>query len=597
MKSAFHRVRGIHLPFGLPFPFIVALAAGAVVRLVAMIGYPGALWFAGDSYVYLGAALRLQPNLSKTTGYSLFLHALEPFHSLTLAAGLQHLMGLAVAVMIYLLLRRSGVGPWWATAATLPVLLDGFVIEDEHMVMAEALFTFLVMLSMLLILWRTEVRWPVALLAGLLAGYAVDVRSEGLPVLVMFPVVLLVRGLRRDGRWAWQNWRAWLAAAVMAVGCAAPVAGYAVWFHSWWGSYTLSNAEGFYLWGRVSSFADCSVIKPPARLQASCPAGTPSSRTPPGDYIWHAPEEHHMAGGGPVTAANNALLRDFAIRAVEAQPLGYLHAVLGGLALAVEWPRHLYPDDGTVYLYYFHLAPWKIPADHVWVKGGTAYADAVQYGHATPNRVVRPVAIAIDAYGRVFYTYGPLFGLILLTGLGGVVRPRRRPEGPGPPDEPGVRASRPIWSPRALRLTWSPRAGSMLPAATAVVLLVFPIAVADFDYRYLLPVLPFACLAAGLAFAPAKTSASLPDPAPSHTPTSPAKSPASSSDAQPTDRPRPSAVTPPLYSLQPRQSHLIPVTASQVARLTAWMEHQCRDCGMDGASMPLPGTGIWRMEG
>ena len=81
-----------------------------------------------------------------------------------------------------------------------------------------------------------RLRWPVALLAGLLAGYAVDVRSEGLPVLVMFPVVLLVRGLRRDGAWAWRNWRAWLAAAALAVGCAAPVAGYAAWFHSWWGS-------------------------------------------------------------------------------------------------------------------------------------------------------------------------------------------------------------------------------------------------------------------------------------------------------------------------------------------------------------------------
>jgi hypothetical protein len=136
MKPEFHGVGRIHLPFALPFPFIVALAAGAGLRLLAMLGYPGALWFAGDSYVYLGAALRLQPNKSKTTGYSVFLHLLEPFHSLTLVAGLQHLMGLAVAVMIYLLLRRSGVSQRWATAATLPVLLDGFVIEDEHMVMA-----------------------------------------------------------------------------------------------------------------------------------------------------------------------------------------------------------------------------------------------------------------------------------------------------------------------------------------------------------------------------------------------------------------------------------------------------------------------------
>jgi hypothetical protein len=43
-----------------------------------------------------------------------------------------------------------------------------------------------------------------------------------------------------------------------------------------------------------------------------------------------------------------------------------------------------------------------------------------------------------------------------------------------------------------------PLRGSMFPWITAVVLLVFPIATADFDYRYLLPAITFACLAAGL---------------------------------------------------------------------------------------------------
>jgi Dolichyl-phosphate-mannose-protein mannosyltransferase len=469
-----------------PSPFIAALAAGTGLRLLAMLGYPGALWFAGDSYVYLGSALRLRPDLSKTTGYSLFLRALEPFHSLTLVTGVQHLMGLGVAVMIYLLLRRSGVSPRWATAATLPVLLDGFEIEDEHMVMAEALFTFLIMLAMLLILWRARVPWPAALLAGLLVGYAVDVRSEGLPVLVLFPGFLLLRALSRGG---WRNWRnrsVWLAAIVMAAGCAVPVLGYVAWSRSWNGSWTLSRSDGFYLWGRVSSFAECSVIKPPADELKICPTGSPSSRTPPGDYVWHAPQVHDIAGG-PVSVANDALLRDFAIRAVEAQPLAYLHAVLGGLALAVEWPQRPYPDAGTVYYYYFHLTPQTVPASHSWIPGGTAYSDAVQYGHATPSRVVKPFAILIDGYERVFYVYGPLFGLILITGLGGVVRIRRRPL-------------------RLIRLRGACRPGSMLPWVTAVVLLVFPIAVTDFDYRYLLPVLPFACLAAGLAFAPARSA-------------------------------------------------------------------------------------------
>ena len=464
----------------------IALGAGALVRVLVMVGYPGALWFAGDSYVYVGAALRLQPDLSKTTGYSLFLRVLEPLHSFVAVTAVQHLSGLAVGVMVYALARRAGVSERWSVAAALPVLLDGYEIEDEHLVMAEALFTLLIVAAALLILWWRRPAWPLALLAGVLVGYAVTVRSEGLPVLVLFPLAVALRD--------WRRWRQWLLAGLLAAGSLAPLAGYAVWFHQHNGTYGLTRSDGFYLWGRVSSFADCPVIKPPAYDLAICPAGTPSSRTPPGDFVWHAQNVRDLPGG-PVTSANDTLLRDFAIRAVLAQPAGYAEAVAHGLWLSVRWPREEYPDPGTVSYYKFKLTPQEIPADHSWIAGGTAYSDAVAYGHATPSRVIVPVATVVVLYQHLVYTYGPLFGLMLILGLGGLLRVRTRELG----TVPVAGRSVPLLVP--VSVSWC-RRGSMLPWVTAVALLVFPIATADFDYRYLLPILPFAGLAAALAFAP-----------------------------------------------------------------------------------------------
>jgi hypothetical protein len=99
----------------------------------------------------------------------------------------------------------------------------------------------------------------------------------------------------------------------------------------------------------------------------------------------------------------------------------------------------------------------------------------------------------------VFYLYGPLFGLILVLGLGSIVRVTRRPG--------GFRLER--W-----RRDGPSAMPSAMPWVCAVVLLVFPIAVADFDYRYVLPVVPFACLAAGLAFASPASRKDPSDPSP-----------------------------------------------------------------------------------
>jgi hypothetical protein len=474
--------------------FSLALLAGFFLRLLAMIGYPGALWFAGDSYVYVGSALRPTPDLSKSTGYSLFLRLLLPFHSFTLVTLVQHLMGLAVAVMIYALARRYGVGVggrgggWGATIATLPQLLDGYIIEDEHLIMAETVFTFCLMLATLLLLWTTRTRWWVGLIAGLLVGYATIDRTEGAAMLVVVPLFVLIKELRALG---WRKLQGWLVAVAVGVGCLAPVAAYDVWFHSYSGTWTPNGtrSDGFYLWGRVSSFAVCSEIHASAEVLKVCPTDPVDKRSAPGDYIWHASvlranDAYINQIGGSVSPAGNSLLTKFAEAAIESQPLDYAKDVVKGVVMAFEWPRQNYPDAGTVYYYDFHIHYADIlpPKNHSWIKGGTAYGDWLSYGHQDPGVVVKPVAVLIDGYQRIFYTWGPLLFVIFVMGLGGVLAITRRP-----------------W-----RLRWRRRQGSMLPWISAVVLLVEPVALADFDYRYLIPVIPFACLAAGLGFAPAR---------------------------------------------------------------------------------------------
>lgn len=442
--------------------FAAVLAGAAVLRAVVMLGYPPAMWF-NDSYSYVYDAIHTFTATNHPSGYSAFLLLLLPFHSFTLVAAVQHLMGLALGAGIYAVARRRGLPAWGAALAAVPVLYDAYQVQLEQQVMSDALFMLLVTGAVVLLAWRDRVSLPVALAAGAALGCAMLVRSAGLPLLAVAALCLLIRGGLPILRTGWRP-----AAALLAAG-AVPVAGYLFVYHLQHGQYAVTESDGTFLYGRVQTFADCRVIQPPPPLARLCDPRPPSQRTIAVEYIWRTSDPLWKLGSGLWTPKVNGLAERFAVRAIAAQPLAYAQAVAGDTWRAFGWTHDIGYDRRTELLYLFSDPPPQIPNWGYWPA-----LHAFQPGLSQP-RAVQPFAGFLGLYQRAVYLRGTLLGLILLAGLAGVAARWRR------------------WGGDVL-----------LPWAVAVVLLVLPVATSGFSYRYLIAVVPPACLAAALAFARAR---------------------------------------------------------------------------------------------
>ena len=488
--------------------FSIVLAAALVVRLIVILGYPPILWFT-DSYNYVYDAVTHIPDEVRPNGYPFFLDLLMPLHSLYPLAVLQAAMGVAMGVAIYALLRHRGL-PWWgASLPALPVLFDSYELHLEHQIGADTLFIFLVTIALVILCWSDRPSVPVMAVAGVLIGYATVVRSVGEPLLVVLLVGMLAR------RVGWRRLVTLLVAGIV------PIGAYMIWFNHSWGKYALTESSGSFLYSRVSTFAECQKMTLSADLRYLCDPTNPQDRPAAGQYIWADNElpPHRNTytplykalnsdTGQRFTVTVNGQARQFAERAIEAQPVAYLRVVTKDILNTFGWNRQ--PDPGGYYengngngpTFRFVSGPdmtaqipWYATPRQLYGHPTGAYCDAsCQQGDEQARQVqmaerdfagqgpgftraVQPWARLIEMYQRYFYLRGTLLGLIVLIGAAGVLARWRRWGGVG-----------------------------LLPWLVGALLIVLPPMTAGFSYRYVLAAAPAACLAAGLAFVPGTKS-------------------------------------------------------------------------------------------
>jgi hypothetical protein len=444
-----------------------AVALSLIPRILATLAFRPALLTA-DSFVYMHDAVTGTLGLIRPAGYPHFLDLFTELPDPLLAVTtVQHLMGIAIAVIVYGLLRYWGLPGWGACLAALPTLFDSREIALESYILPDTLYCLLVVAAAALLLSRRTPRpWQCAA-AALLLGYAAVTRGNGLALVLVAALFLLIR---RVG---------WRAATAAAAALAVPVGGYVLAFHAAYGRFSLTESDGVFLWSRTTSFANCAVIKPPADLRPLCPdlekSVAPTRPTPawsvsalldepgPSAYLWAADVWWRHDAHPGINAYNNALGRAFAERAIEAQPLDYAGAVAENVVLTFLTTDR---PQGGAYMT-FTTAPRIARLSSYYQR------DISSYAHTTTNtHAVQPYSYFVLLYQQPVVFPGVVYLLVVLAGLAFVIRDSRRFGG-------------------MQLLPWGLAAMSILTPALATQSL----------YRYTIMAIPLSCLAVGLGFA------------------------------------------------------------------------------------------------
>ena len=402
------------------------IAGGLVLRVITQFAYePALLFIDSKKYLYGTNFGRTAWGAFDPIGYTLLV--LKPalmFANLSFVALLQHVLGLGMAVALYVLMLRRGVTRWLAALAVAPVLFDAYQLNAEQTIMPDVLFEALVVAGIVLLLWRPRPALPFVILGGLALGTSAPVRQVGEALIL--PALLYVLAATR-------GWRTRLLHGVALTVCfALPVVGYMgyskVVLHY---GFQMSNMGDAYLYGRTAHAADCATLKLPADVGFLCP-------DPAGALKWGVdglvnnpkapwPDYADAMAQAKLPAHSAELQRTFAYAVIKQQPMRVIGDISRDSIKIFALSRDTVEGDTPIKRWQFQNVYPLFPRGITATGANSATRVFASAGGGGKARVRRPLAVGLRFYQlHGGYTPGPVLLLGLLLGLAGIFTFGRR---------------------------------------------------------------------------------------------------------------------------------------------------------------------------
>ena len=429
------------------------LGVGLLLRVYFTLVWRPAITGFSDSGIYFqGAVTSLWSSPGRTAGYSMFLrvlHAISPH--LLLVVIVQHALGLLTAVLFFCAVRRCGGPRGLGLAPAAIIALGGDELFIEHAALSEALFIFLLSAMLYCAVRALDGGPGWAAVAGLCAGLGVWDRIASIAMIAVLAIWLTFSAGRPRRRTI-------VLGLVSLLVALASIGVYVEWRHASSGLNGLTTNGSWALYGRVAPWADCTKFTPPPGTRALCEATPPSRRgyRSTADYIFAgSPADRLLGPAYFISQVPDAMgkLQRWSEAAIIGEPLAYLHAVW------LDTKRLVDPNDPSYGTYSANeLIGFLLygPDMHSGKNELVSYWQQKLYPNDPPAH--RGDVGPLKRWERLTRMDGVWMAILLALCLAGP------------------------WLLRARA-----RAGMVLFAATALVLLFFPILTTGYDYRYTIP--------------------------------------------------------------------------------------------------------------